>query len=343
MTRLLYTTCHPWLERSDLCIFKLLGFDVFSTGYFQNPQEPSSSYVTGLNFKPNPDLFNLFKQLNPHYTYGYKVPLLLTKEFVDQFDVIVITWRYDYLQENFDLLKDKVVILQTVGQSSPERERQLTQARKRGTKIVRISELEGNFPNYAGHDAIIDLAVDITLFKNWLGTDPCVLSVNKGMHRKVQCNVGPYLEVTSGFPRKLYGVDNGSFSYSFNLGPISPQGLVEAYSKARLVFSLGTKPAPVTLTFKEALAAGCPIVTWGPKLGNGVYKTYAAHTYISNGINGYYSDDIPTLRQHVRDLLNSHSLAAGISREARKTAENNFSIPVIAERWKCFFKEIGVL
>ena len=344
-TKLLYTTCHPWLERSDVWIYNHLGFDVCSTGYFQVPSKPLSPYAPPLNISHNEDLLKEFKSTNPDYTYGYKIPLNLTPEFIRKFDVIVVTWRYDYLVQILPHITDnQVVLFQTVGQSDGKREREIFQARNsKGVKVIRMSESEQNFPGFGGGDAIIDLAIDTEQFKPWTGEDSYVLSINKMMWRTRECNVDHYLKSTNGFPRKLYGTDNESFKHDFSLGPISSEDLLDAYSKARLCFSLGTKPGPVTITFKEAMAAGCPVVTWGPILGNGPAKTYTAYKYIQNGVNGFYSDNIAELRSHIQALLDSQEYAALISHESIKTAKKEFSLQAIAPLWEKLYKDLGVL
>lgn len=343
--KLLYTSCHPWLERSDVHIFSSLGFDVFSTGYFQDPKSPTSPYVKPLSIDVNSAMLKEFKQDNPKYQYGYKIPLRLGKEFISKFDVIVVSWRYDYLMKILPHVNSsQLVVFQTVGQSDGPREKKIAQVRNSsGVQVIRISDTERNFPAYGGEDAIIDLSVDVSQFKTWTGEDPYILSINKMMWRTRECNVNYYLKATEGFDRRLYGTDNEKFQHDFSLGPISPDDLIDSYSKARLSFSLGTKPAPVTLTFKEAMAAGCPVVTWGPLLGNGRSKTYCAYRYIENGVNGFFSDNIEELRKHIKALLDSKEYAALISHEARETAIKKFSWEAITPKWREFFKGKGVL
>lgn len=345
MKKLLYTTCHPWLERSDVWIYNHLGFDVVSTGYFQDPRNPSSPYAPPLDISTNLELMTEFKKDNPTYTYGYKIPLNLTPEFISKFDVIVVTWRYDYLMQILPHVKDhQLVLFQTVGQSDGKRESEIRQVRANtGVKVIRMSESEQNFPGYGGGDAVIDLSIDTEQFKPWTGEEPYILTINKMMWRTRECNVNHYLKATEGFPRKLYGTDNESFKHDFSLGPISSEGLIDAYSKARVCFSLGTKPGPVTITFKEAMAAGCPVVTWGPTLGNGSSRTYIAYKYINNGINGFFSDNIQELRSHIKALLDNQEYASLISHEATKTAKEEFSWQAISPLWLKFFKEQGVL
>jgi len=343
--KLLYIASHPWLERNDLLIFNSLGFDVFSTGAFQQPNKPSFEYVRSLHWEANCELLDLFKVENPNYKLKDRnLQLTLTKEFIDKFDIVVISWQFKYLHRYWDLLKDKLVIFQTMGQSDLPRERSLKPYRAKGVKLVRIAETEQNFPKFAGADAVIDLSVDTSVYKPWVGDDLSILTVNQMIWRRRECNVVPYLQATEGFSRKLYGVGNESLKTDFNLGPISPEKLVEEYSRSRLCFSLGTKPAPITMGFKEAMSAGCPVITWGPVLGGAFNEacTYMAYRYIENGVNGYYSDDIGEMRKFINKLLKDEDHAKAISVQSQITAKKNFSIEAIRERWKEFFNILSV-
>lgn len=342
--KILYIGSHPWLERSDLIIFKSLGFDVFSTGTYINPQEPILDYVFPLGWESNHDLVSQFRSSNPTYQNNdFKVPLNLSKEFLNNFDIVVVSWWLKYIERFWGMLQGKIVLFQTIGQSDAKREKDLGKYRKKGVKIIRMSETESNFPHFAGADAIIDLAIDGSLYKIWTGYDRSVLTVNQMMWRTKECNVTEYLKVIKGFPAKLYGRGNESFKQDFNRGLISSKNLVDEFSKSRLCFSLGTKPAPVTLSFKQAMLSGCPVVTWGPVLGGATTgtRTYKAHTYIENGVNGFYSDSIEELRQFVRVLLEDHDLARKISHNATITAKR-FDVHTIKYDWKKYFRELGV-
>ena len=344
MKNLLYISCHASLERNDLIIFNNLGFNVMSIGFYVDPKNPSFQYALPLNYTVDKELYDHFKLLNPNYEYGYKIPLKLDKDFLDRFDIVIVTWRYDYLKQNWDLLKDKLVLFQTVGQSEGNREREIAKIRSRGVKVIRMSESEKNFPGYGGTDEVIDLSIDTSIFKDWVGDDLSVLTINKMMWRKRECNTNLYLQVTNNFPRKLYGTGNDSFKCEGNLGPISSDDLIEAYARSRVCFSIGTKPGPVTMTFKEAMSAGCPVITWGPKLGSfSCTKTYTAYKYLENGMNGYYSDDIEELRSYIDLLFNDYDLAKQISIQARKTALKHFSIEVIQKKWENLFNDLGLI
>lgn len=343
---LLYISCHSTLEKYDTRIFSELGFDVFSTGFYQNPRLPTSQHLDSIDRDVNESFLQQFKLLNPDYTYGYKIPLKLTKKFVDQFDVVVVSWRFDYLEKNLALFKDKCVVFETVGQSDRNREMKLANVRRRNNvKIVRVSKTEENFSSYAGADAVVGACIDTDLFSGWHGSEETVLTVNSStQQRSSACKTSLYLLATEGFNRKLYGTHNEGFKVPFNYGKVSFDTLLSEYRKCRVFFGLGSIPAPLTYTTMEAMSVGCPVITWGPVLGNHpIDKTYAMYNYIDNEKSGFYSDDIPSLRNYINKLLRDKELAASISKEGRKKAIEYFSIETVKSNWKAFFTDLGVL
>jgi len=342
MKNLLYISCHSTLEEYDTTIFDNLGFNVFSTGFYQNPTAPTHAHLNPLKRQVDQELLAEFKNSNPNYTYGYHTPLVLTKEFVNKFDIIVISWRYDYLNNNWDLFKDKIVLFETVGQSDGNREKQLSEYRKKGVKLIRVSATEEAFPCYAGADFIAGACIDTDRFYGWTGENPTILSINSAiMDRPRECNTTLYLKLTEGLNKKLYGTKNDKLHKSWNKGVVSSSQLVKEYQRCRLYFSLGSKPAPLTYTAMEAMSIGCPVITWGPKLGSfpGL-NTYITYKFINNEVNGFYSDDLNQLRFYIETLLKDHELAKKISIESRKTAIENFAISVVQNRWEKFLSSL---
>lgn len=352
---LLYISCHTSLERNDLVIFSSLGFDVFSIGFYVDPCNPELSCLEPLSVTVNKEAAELFKHLNPDYKYN-KTPKF-NKEFLDMFDVIVVAAKFPYIQSNWGLLKGRNIIFQTVGQSCSSREKDLSQFRKQGLKVVRISETEKYFGNYGGHDDIIDLAINTDIYKPWSGHVKSMLTVNKAISRAggVACRLDPYVSIFKNIPRRIYGM--GNYPGAINTlpkhiasellpivhGEATHLGLLDLLSESRLFFSLGTIPAPTTLTFKEAMAAGCPVITWGPRIGNGVYKTFAAHTYIRNWENGFYSDDHKELREAAIKLLDDYDLAKKVSENAIKTANEHFSLNTAKGKWERLLQSLNIM
>lgn len=345
MRSILYIGDHCILERRRIHLFHTLGFKVLSVASYLNPRtpDPSKSYLTPLNIDVDMSLLNEFKQLNPS-GYNYGKTLKLNKSFVDKFDVIFFSWIYEPLFNNWNLFKNKIVIYESIGQSDAGREHNLNKLRSNGVKVVRMSKFEENFQNYCGADAIIDLEIDSNFYKGWTGTDPKLLTINSAiMRRDDVCNTNLYLQLTKDIPKKLYGSHNHDCNFDWCFGSASDSELLKQYQKSRAYFSLGTKPCPTVLSFKEAMSVGCPIVTWGPILGNhSINKTYSAYTFIENGVSGFYSDDVDELRENIKLLLNDYTLAKNMSIKSREVAKKEFSFDVLLLKWKDFFNELGL-
>jgi glycosyltransferase involved in cell wall biosynthesis len=317
-----------------------------TTGKYLYPNKlpVGNEHLAPLDICYDSDLRDRFLKLNPNgYTYG-KGKLNLDKEFIDKFDIIFTSWILEPIVEYWPLFKDKLVIYESLGQSDPAREITLNSLRSQGLKVVRMSAGEENFSNYCGADAVIDLDVDSKYYKGWSSRGDKshnVLTVNSAlMSRSSACNAHQYMQVTNDLPRKLYGSHNEDLEHlPFVYGKATRDEILKQYQTNKVYFSLGTKPCPVVLSFKEAMCVGIPTVTWGPKLGG---PTFRAHTFIENGINGFYSDNLADLNSYIKLLLNDEKLANSISSQARKTGILNFSRDVISVQWLEFFINNGM-
>jgi glycosyltransferase involved in cell wall biosynthesis len=271
------------------------------------------------------------------------VPLILDKEFVDKFDVIVVSWRFDYFKQYQELFKGKVVIFETVGQSDLKRESELKQARENGLLVVRIMPSESRYPGFAGADKFVYGWVDYDHTNLWTGSDTSILTIKASIQKRARaCNTNEYLAITKDLPRKLYGYDNDGVS--FCLGTLTDTEMIHKYRSARLSFGLGSKPAPIVYTVLEPMARGCPLVTWGPRLGNfpGM-STYTMHEHLENGVNGFYSDDLKELRHYCELLLKDLDLARTVGEAGRQLVKEKFSYENVKNNWKELFKEVGIL
>ncbi|GAH94302.1 unnamed protein product, partial [marine sediment metagenome] len=91
----------------------------------------------------------------------------LSREFIDNFDIILVMHIPHWITDNWDTIKDKKVIWRTIGQSTSDTERVLTPYREKGLKIIRYSENERTLPNYIGEDAVISFYKDPNELKDW--------------------------------------------------------------------------------------------------------------------------------------------------------------------------------
>lgn len=357
LKKLLYISCHVTLEAAEVETFSNLGFTVVSIGNFLQPQvskELSNIDLGNLNytkhdrlppkFNTDQELISEFLKNNPDFRCIENRPYKLPLSFLEKFDVIVVSNYMACLPEilsNVNLNK-QVVIWCSVGQTSPWVEAQLFTIRDK-IKIIRVSETEEEVAHCAGTDAFIIGSVNEEEFIGWRGHREVVATVTRAMKRRaVETSFDNYLQITNGFSRVIYGTGNDDIS-NIPTAKLSYSELKDVYRDSRVMLCTGSKPAPVTYTFMEALMTGTPIVCLGRELASNGHTTldfYNLPSYIQNGVNGLYSNSIPELREYLAMLLEDSSLAESISAEARKSALNYFSREVIQEKWINFFRRV---
>ena len=135
----------------------------------------------------------------------------------------------------------------------------------------------------------------------------------------------------------MYGLYNDSVK--INCGVLSPAAQEQAYRDAKVYFCLGSKPAPVTYNFAEALMTGIPVVTFGPILGNGSPAMYEIPEMVENGKEAFYSDYEDELEDYIRLMLTDNNLAKTISVNARNKALKLFSKALNKQLWDEIIKE----
>lgn len=328
--KILYISAHAILEFDEVSLFNELGASVFSLGSYldpSNPVDPIRPAIPGM--EPNPELIA-------------RAPLrdALTKEFVDNFDVVYVMHIPEWITKNWDVIKDKIVIWRSIGQSIQKIEDILRPYRQQGMKIVRYSPFETTIPGYIGGDAVIRFYKDPDELKEWNGNDRIISTFSQGMPiRGVACGYEVFKEATNGLPRVLYGPKNESANMYG--GFLSYDELKKVLRDSRVYFYTGTHPASYTLNFIEAWMSGTPVVAVGPRWGNAHYlnvATYEVPLLIQNGIDGFWSDEIHELHGYCEALLDSDFLAKRISVQGRRSAIEIFGKQTIKKQWYEFFR-----
>ena len=202
--------CHSILEYDDVRLFTELGHEVYSAGSYicpENPGDPTMRpAIPGL--KVNQDLneqWHRIAQSRP----GEDPKYFLTRQLVQQFDIIIAVHIPEFIENNWEAFKGKRVIWRTIGQSIQPIEQRLKSFRDKGLEIVRYSPKEVNIPGYIGQDALIRFYKDPEEYKDWTGEDIQVITFAQAMKRRdTACNFSFFEEATRPFPRKLYGPGN---------------------------------------------------------------------------------------------------------------------------------------
>lgn len=268
---------------------------------------------------------------------------ILSQEFADYFDIIVVMHIPDLIERNWPVIKDKKVIWRTIGQSTPNTEQFLKKYRDEGLRVVRYSPMERNIKHFVGEDALIRFGKYKEDFKPWIGDLLQIVTICQQMkQRGFWCGYDIFREATAGYPTKLYGHGNDEVEEEIRGGKIpSMEVLVDILSQNRVYFYTGTKPASYTLNFMEAAMAGTPIVSIGPKSALHANNDYfEVSRLLEQYGGGYASDNIEELRKYIKLLLEDKALAIECSAKIRNMAVELFDAEKIREQWKQYFESL---
>jgi len=343
VAKILYMSCHSILEYEEVSLLHELGHEVFSPGAYVEPSNPGDSTlrpsIPGLVY--DPELLKKFHAIGQKFP-GKDAKGHLSQEVVDWADIIIVMHIPRWISLNWPIMKHKRVIWRTIGQSISSTEKFLAPYRKEGLEVIRYSPMEHNIPSYIGGDALIRFYKDPDQYKDWNGNKKRVISFSQNMKdRDRACNFTFFEEVTRPFNRRLFG--SGSEELGWGGGKVPYEQLKQELRDNRVYFYTGTHPASYTLNFMEALMTGIPVIALGPKHGNADYfadhNLYEIPNLIMNGINGYISDDLNELRNHISNLFNDHELARLIGAAGRDAAIHHFSKDMIKASWRKFLND----
>jgi len=342
--RILYLSCHSILEYDEVKMFHELGHEVFSPGAYVEPANPGDATlrpaIPGLIY--DPDIVKQFHEIGARHP-GEDAKNYLTKEFVDNFDCIIVMHMPRWIAGNWPEIKHKRVIWRTIGQSVSTTEQELAPYRKRGMEIVRYSPKERNIPGYIGQDALIRFYKDPADYGPWNGNNKRVITFAQSMkQRGPACSFDFFEEVTRKFPRHLYGPGNEGIG-PWASGKVSYDQLKEEMRCNRVYFYTGTHPASYTLNFIEAWMTGIPIVALGPEHGNASYfpghDLYEVTDLIQTHYSGFVSDNPYELQGYIQMLLDNDDIASLISTQGRQMAIHHFGKDRIYKSWQEYLGE----
>lgn len=336
--KLLYVSCHSILEHDELQLFNDLRIECFSSGAYVHPEGHYMLPRPGIpGMIPHPEL----EKYVIEYPKNNMPP-----ELIEWADVIVFMHNPEALMDNWDKIKHKKVVFQSIGQNTPHVENMIRRARYDGLKIVRMSPKEENIIGYVGSDAMIRFYKDQDEWGNWNGQVKRVINFTQSLKGRRQfCHYDSIMQTIDGFPALIYGSGNE------DLGPLNggnlPYELMKGAMRDNRVFIYGgTYPSPYTLSVQEAMMTGIPIVALGKQLAEQVVPEadridyYEMGDIIKNGENGFISNNINELRDYVHQLLEDEQLASRISREGRKTAIRLWDKNKIKEEWRKFLESL---
>lgn len=335
--KLLYLSCHSILEYDEVKLFTELGIDVFSYGSYLNLESPGDNKRPPIKGgKYDDHLIQVAMQYSKEN---------LHHELIEPFDVIMVMHKPEWVTNNWGKLRHKTVVWRSIGQSTIDVENRLQPCRAQGLKIVRYSPIEMTIPGYLGHEAIIRFYKDPSEYGSWHGEDKKVITIGQSMKkRNTWCHFDIFDAATQGVKKVLYGPDNDDAG-DINGGVLSYEDLKKELRSSRIYFYTGTQPAAYTLNFIEAWMTGIPIVAQGPATGN--MSTIGQFTYeipilIQSGVNGFWSDEINQLREHIKRLMDDKVYAQQIGDAGRASAIKLFGKEKIKNEWETFFENLEV-
>jgi len=343
--KLLYLSAHSILEHDEVKLFHELGHKIFSPGAYVEPANVGDASlrpsIPGLVY--DPDIVEQWHKLASKYP-SEDTKDHLTKEFVDNFDAVIVMHLPRWVSGNWAAMKHKRVIWRTIGQSITSTEQQMKPYKNQGMQIVRYSPMERNIPGYIGEDALIRFYKDPNVYCGWTGEKQQVITFGQSMRsRDTACNFSFFEQITRIFPRKLFGPGNENaeeVAPGITGGKLSYEDQIYQLRDNRVYFYTGTHPASYTLNFIESLMAGAPIVAIGPSKGNAAYfrghNLYEIPHIIKNYYNGFMSDNPAELRAFISQLLGNINTARLISANGRATAIKLFGRETIAKQWTEF-------
>lgn len=336
MANILYLSCHTILEYNEVKLLTEIGHEVFPLGAYNSRGESAETKrpaIPGMRYNEE------MEHLAVRYSKENLHP-----EMIEPFDVIMVMHIPDWIQLNWEKIKHKKVVWRSIGQSCVGIETQLKEFRGQGLKIVRYSPLERGIRNYVGEDVLIRFYGDPEEWSGWNGNNDRVITIGQSINkdtRRDACRYDVFEAATVGFPRVVYGPGNQDVGELWG-GLLSYDELKAAYRDNRVFFYTGTQPSSYTLGFIEAFMTGIPIVAIGKELGQSWIResTYEVPFIIKDGVNGFCSDDIGTLKDDVSLLLRDKEEARKIGEAGRKTAIELFGKEMIKDQWKTFLEKI---
>lgn len=331
--RIAYLSVHSILEHDELQLLTDLGHEVFSHGAYLDPAGHASLPRPGIvGMKPHPELVEVVR--------AHPAKTDLPQELIDWCDVILVMHSPDVVVSNWQRIKHKRVVWRTIGQSTANVEATMKPLVADGLKIVRYSPKERGFPNFAGEDAMLRFYKDEDVFTGWTGETHDVVTFAQTLKgRRTFCHYDTLFEVLNIFEgSKVYGSGNDDLG-ALNGGEIPFAQQLDVMRRSRCLLYGGTWPAPVTLTFIEAMMTGLPIVSISKQLAHiqGLESLdFFECDEILAQIGGAVVDSASGMAIAAQRFRTDMECAQEISGRQRELACRLFGKKVLMPQWKEF-------
>jgi len=190
--------------------------------------------------------------------------------------------------------------------------------------FVSVSELKYNDWKIPG--LIIKSGIDPEEFSDYQGDSAKVLTVmNLIKERHLITDYPAFIKLTDKLPHSLRGINPDIIDAK----PFADfSALKRGYQKNRLYLNITKAPFEdgYNLAMLEAMASGMPIVS----IANPTSP-------LTNGKDGFISENLDYLREKIELLLEEQNLARKMGAEAKKTVQEKFSIKDFIANWNQAF------
>ena len=366
--KLLYVACgHPLCESDDCLMWDRAGIKWTSTGYYAFTERPLDLPRLYKNRIEDDDIRLQTSSRHPAEVKPLLVKNLtytgmlhnnvwkFTQEFIDKYDVIVFTHLVENITNNWDVLKNKTVILKTFGMHEHYEEQNIRKLRNKGLIVVRNSPEEKYRCRYfGGEDHIIygSVVTDETEISGWTGHKPQIVTFSNTFNFGNNSPVA--IKRRERYIRLIricmqLGISDDIF-HLFGAGNdgeplclrkyISHQEKIKEMQDSRINLVVGTPNANNTFSFADSWIMGMPTVVFGRKLWQSPLS-YEPDKLITNGVDGFVSDNLDELAQMIKKLLDDYDYAKAMGEAGRKKAISVYGREIGVERWKQLFRDKG--
>ena len=305
-------SCHASLEYDQALMFRRMGHEVigsFDVGSDQRPKLNCTKVSVEVEDGLDSDIFIL------HQCDGF--PLVFHKLC--------------------EVRKNKPVILNAFGQGSEEQHGYVSQVCQTTENAYVVAYSWTDFNRYVRLGLpekklrMIHFGKPLEDFEGykWTGKLPIVyMSCNSIVKRGGGCQ----LELAKAlmdldFPLMITGKETNLVTNGIDA--LTYEGMRNMYRMARCYLSLGTEPAPLTLTLIEAMASGCPVISYDNGCG-----------IRDERLPVLLADDVQTILGYVDMLLRNKAKAQNLSAVVWKCAQEEFNMKKTAKQWAELFEEI---
>lgn len=341
--RILYLSCHSILEYDEFRILTESGHSVFSIGSYLCPKNPHSDLRPAINYNHDESILEQFhKMCHANMLNGIHLEnhsKIFTPEFLNNFDCVISMHNSDWIIQNWNVMRNKIKIVRTIGQNTELEEFKIKEYINKGLHVVRYSPKERELSNFAGESTVIRFLKYKKDFIRRKDTEDNIVTFGQSVYkRKIACGGNYIEEISKTLPLLLYGPHNSE--YPFSRGCVTYNELLSILSANRIYFNTGTAPAQYTLGFVEAMLSGIPVVSIGNKLANQdtVYPFEVPD--ILDRVNSTHRDTVPEIINLLTELLSNRKLTNEISIKQQEIADELFSVEYNQHLWNNFLKTL---